>query len=77
MKGDYDDAVSNAVGETSSISVLPSACPCLRTVCTPVLILHSNQEEGSGAAVQDLRIILVGATVSDSADFPDGQERPG
>ena len=63
MKGDYDDAVSNAVGSNIfDICValgLPLLAYCLYTGADIAL----KSGEGSGAAVQDLRIILVGATI--------------
>ena len=62
MKGDYDDAVSNAVGSNIfDICValgLPLLAYCLYTGAD--IALKSGEQ---GAAVQDLRIILVGATI--------------
>jgi len=64
MKGDYDDAVSNAVGSNIfDICValgLPLLAYCLYNGSEIAL---TGGSAGSGAAVQDLRIILVGATV--------------
>ncbi|MEE2755483.1 MAG: sodium:calcium antiporter [Myxococcota bacterium] len=64
MKGDYDDAVSNAVGSNIfDICValgLPLLAYCLYNGSEIAL---TGGTAGSGAAVQDLRIILVGATV--------------
>ena len=64
MKGDYDDAVSNAVGSNIfDICValgLPLLAYCLYNGSEIAL---TGGAAGSGAAVQDLRIILVGATI--------------